>query len=90
MFALVSKALMDPLLACFLACVILRFTSGVTPVDCIEVSMSAEPFRSTYLQRCPQAMWTQCGPKPTTIRATRGKNGAVNHSATNPLGCVHT
>ena len=31
-------------LACFLACVIIRFTSGVTPADCIEVSMAAEPF----------------------------------------------
>ena len=27
----------------------LRFTSGATPADCIEVSMAAEPFRSTYL-----------------------------------------
>ena len=33
-------------LACFLACVILRFTSGATPADSIEVSMVAEPFRS--------------------------------------------
>ena len=30
----------------------LRFTSCVTPADCIEVSMAAEPFRST----CPQAL----------------------------------
>ena len=37
-------------LACFLTCVILRFTSAVTPADCIEVSMTAEPFWSTYLQ----------------------------------------
>ena len=31
-------------LACFLACVILRFTSGVTPADYIEVNMAAEHF----------------------------------------------
>ena len=40
----------DGSLACFLACVILRFTSGVTPADCIEVSMAAEPF--WYLCTC--------------------------------------
>ena len=38
------------LFACFLACVILRFTSGGTPADCIEVSM-AEPFQYTSLQK---------------------------------------
>ena len=32
----VSKPV-DPLHACFLACVILRFTSGATPADCIEL-----------------------------------------------------
>ena len=34
----------------------LRFTCGATPDDCIEVSMAAEPFRSTYLRACPQAL----------------------------------
>ena len=33
-----------------------RFTSGVTPADCIEVSIAAEPFQSMYLQMCPQAL----------------------------------
>ena len=37
--------------ACFLACIILRFTSGATPADCIEVSMAAESW-STYLETC--------------------------------------
>ena len=41
-------------LACFFTCVILRFTSNAIPADCIEISMAAEPFRSTYLQKCPQ------------------------------------
>ena len=41
---------------CFLACMILRFTSGAMPADCIEVSMAAEPFWSMYLQMCPQAL----------------------------------
>ena len=51
------KARVDPF-ACFLTCVILRFTSGVTPADCVEVSMAAKPFWSTYLhlQMCPQAL----------------------------------
>ena len=31
-------------LACFLTCVILRLTFSVTPADCIEYSMAAEPF----------------------------------------------
>ena len=39
------------LFACML---FLRFTSGATPTDCIEVSMAAKLFWSTYLQRCPQ------------------------------------
>ena len=41
------KAKVDPLLACFLTCVILKFTPGATPADCIEVS---EPFHFTYKQ----------------------------------------
>ena len=48
-------------LACFLTCVILRFTSGVTPADCIEGNMAAEPFQSTYLQMCPQALVSALG-----------------------------
>ena len=43
-------------LAYFLTCVILRFTSGVTLADFIEVSMAAEPFGSMYLQRYPQTL----------------------------------
>ena len=42
-FALGFKARVDPF-ASFLACVILRFTSGATPADCIGVSMAVEPF----------------------------------------------
>ena len=52
MSALDFKARVDPLHAFSLA-VIVRFTSGVTPADCIGVSMVAEPFRSTYLQMRP-------------------------------------
>ena len=41
----------------FLTCMILGFTSGVTPTDCIEVSMLAKPFLSLYLQTmCSQAL----------------------------------
>ena len=42
--------------AYFLACVILRFTSGATPAECIEACMAAELFQSTHLQTCPQAL----------------------------------
>ena len=38
------------------SCLILRFTSGATPAECKGVSMAAKPFRSTYLQTCPQAL----------------------------------
>ena len=46
----------SPVCVCFLTCVILRFTSGVTPADCTEVSTAAQPFRFMYLQTCPQAL----------------------------------
>ena len=47
------------------------FTSGATPADYIEVSMAAEPFWSTYLQMCLQAMVEVWGLEPTTVRAAR-------------------
>ena len=50
--------------ACFLAYVILRFTSGATPADCIEVRMAAKPFQSVYLQTCPQALVEVWGSNP--------------------------
>ena len=40
----------------------LRFTSGVTPADCMEVSMAAKPFQSTYLQTCLQALVVEVWP----------------------------
>ena len=69
-------------LVCFLTCVILRFTSGVTPADCIEVSMAAKPFRSRYLQTCPSSIGGNSGIKPMTVHATCSKHSTVNHSAT--------
>ena len=58
------KARVDPF-ACFLACVILRFTSGATPADCLQVSMAAKRFCSTYLQiMCPQAVVKVQGSNP--------------------------
>ena len=72
-------------LACFLTCVVLRFTSGATPADCIEVSMAAKPFQTTYLQMCPQALvedWARPGLEPMTVHAAHSKHGTVNHSAT--------
>ena len=56
MTALVFKTSLDPFFASFLTFVIPRFTSGVTPADCIEVSMAAKPSWLTYLQTCPQAL----------------------------------
>ena len=43
------KARVDPF-ACFLACVILRFTSGATLADCIEVSKIKVMFQFTANQ----------------------------------------
>ena len=85
MSALSFKARVDFWLARFLACrLFLRFTSRVTPADCIEVSMAAKPFWSI-----PADMSTSIGRdfglEPTTICATRSKCGAVNHSATPQL-----
>ena len=37
-------------LACFLACVILRFTSGATPVDFFVASMAAQIFEPRALK----------------------------------------
>ena len=62
------------LFACFLACVILRFTSGVTRADCIEVSVEAKLFQPTYLQiMCPQAL----GEIRTYDRLCRTQHSAV-------------
>ena len=44
------------ILASFLTCAILRFTSSATTADCVEVGMEAEPIPSTYLQMCPEAL----------------------------------
>ena len=60
-------------LVCFLACVILRFTSGATPDDCIGISMADKPFQSTYLQTCSQAfedVWSS-NPRPSVPYAAR-------------------
>ena len=43
MSALGFKDRVDPLHV-FFTYLILRFTSGVTPADCIEISMAAKPF----------------------------------------------
>ena len=42
MSALGFKARVDPSLARFLTCLILRFTSGVTPADLLTASMVVE------------------------------------------------
>ena len=74
MSALGFKVTMDPLLAYFLTCVILRFTSGATPADCIEVSMAGRPFQYIYLQiPCGEGL----NPWPYMLY-----HSAVYHSAT--------
>ena len=60
---------------CFLTCVIHRFTFGVTPANCIEVSIVAKPFQSHVLADVstsiggglgqgldpqPSMLWAQC------------------------------
>ena len=61
--ALGFKAMVGSL-ACFLTCGILRFTSGVTPADCIEASMAAKPFWPTHLQMCLQTLLEVQGSNP--------------------------
>ena len=67
-------------LACFLACVILRFTSGTTPADCIEVSTAAKPFLIHVLADVSTSIGGGSGLEPTTIPCR--KHGSVSHSAT--------
>ena len=65
----------------------LRFTSGVTPADCIEVSMAAEPFQSTYLQTCPQALVEAPNPRPSVPHERRCR--PLGHSGSDvPSGCL--
>ena len=87
----------ESLFACFLSYVILRFTSGVRPTDCIEVSMAAKPFFTTYLQTCPQGLVEfQVGAQ--THDCLCSEHSTVYHSGTKaqeePLsffqGCVTT
>ena len=77
---------------CFLACVILRFTSGATTADCIEVSMANEPFWSMYLQMGSQALMEVWAGAQRTYNLC-SEHRAVHHSATparrgNRLVCV--
>ena len=75
------KGRMDP----FLTCVILRFTSGVTPADCIEVSMAAEPFQSRYLRTCPQALVEVRGSSALFEQNKRVKRGFLSAQMNNLL-----
>ena len=70
---------------CFLACVILRFTSGVTPADCVEVQHGSRNFSIHILTDLFASIGGGLGQirlKPMTVRAAHSKHGAVNHSAT--------
>ena len=80
MSALGFKANMDPLLCTSLPVHdrFPRFTSGVTPADCIEVSMAAKPFQSTYMST---SIGGGLGLQPITVYATCSKHSTVNHSA---------
>ena len=62
-------------LACFLACVILRFTSGVTPADCTEVSIAASLF-DPHTYTCVCKYWWRFRPDIFTacVRSTREGN----------------
>ena len=68
--------------ACFLARVIFRFTSGTTLADCIEVSMAAKPFWSTYLQMCLKVLVEVWGSNPR-LSVPHAANTAL--FATRPL-----
>ena len=68
-------------LVCFLTWVILRFTSGVTPADCIGVNMIAEPFYHVLVDVSIN-IGRDLGLGPMTIHATCSKHSTVNHSTT--------
>ena len=77
--ALGFKVRVDSSLVCFLACVILRFTVGVTPADCVQFSMAAKSFWSTYLQiMYPQEME---GFTPTIVHAAAQRCKTFGHSS---------
>ena len=57
----------------------LRFTSGATPADYIEVSMTAEPFNPCTCRRVHKHWW-RFGAQ--TYDRLCHKHGAVDHSAT--------
>ena len=61
---------------------ILRFTSGVTPTDFLEVSMAAEPFLIQVLADKSTSIGGGLGLEPTTVRAAYSKHSAVSHSVT--------
>ena len=64
----------------------LRFTSGVAPADCIEVSMAAKPFWSTCLQTCLRALVEGLGAR--IHDRPHHTHSAVNHSATPAPACI--
>ena len=67
--ALGLKARVDPLIACFVTCVILRFTSGVTPADWKGRSAQQEAFFDPHTcKSCIHKHWW--GFEPLTVRAT--------------------
>ena len=68
----------DGSFACFLVCVILSFTSGVTPADCIEVSMAAKTFQFAHLQTYKHWWWFWA----RTHDHLCGEHSVVYHSAT--------
>ena len=79
MSALGFKPRVDPFCACVLACMILRFTSGATPTDCVEVSMACDPFNLCTC-KCIHNRWWRFG--VWTHNPLCGKHSAVYHSAT--------
>ena len=64
---------------CFLACVILKFTSGVIPVDCREIAWQPSLF-GPHTWRCVYKEWWRFGAR--THDRSCGKHSTVYHSAT--------
>ena len=64
----------------FVGPLMLRFTSSVTPADCIKVSLVAEPFRSTYLQTCPKPL-VEVWARAQTHERLCGKHSTVYYLA---------
>ena len=79
------------LFACFITCVILRFTSGVTPADCMEVRMQLSLF-NPHTCRSVHKHWWRLGPGLDCIPLSHSGSAIYIVLMTDgllPFRCIH-